>query len=77
MEVTSKPVIVIKTIYTLFVAALLIGAIVVAYVLRGKIRIFSIGVAEIGLYGAIIMVFLLFQQLFSILNNYKWIPSLI
>jgi len=73
----NKPAIIIKTTYTIFVVALLIGAIVVAYIMKGKLHLFSIGIAEIGLYGAIIFAFLLFQQLFSILNNYKWIPSLI
>jgi len=77
MEAMSKPAKVIITIFTLFVVALLIGTIITAYELKGNVNIFNIGVAEIGLCGVIIIIFLLFQQLFSILSNYKSIPSLI
>jgi cellulose synthase/poly-beta-1,6-N-acetylglucosamine synthase-like glycosyltransferase len=73
----NKPAIVLKITYTVIVVAILIGAIVIAYILKGKLQLFSIGVAEIGLYGAIIFSFLLLQQVFSVLNNYKWIPFLI
>jgi hypothetical protein len=41
----NKPMIALKITYTLLLCALLIGAIVVAYVMRGKIRIFTIGIA--------------------------------
>jgi cellulose synthase/poly-beta-1,6-N-acetylglucosamine synthase-like glycosyltransferase len=73
----DKSIIALRITYTLLVVSILIGAIVVSYIMKGKLHLFSIGIAEIGLYGAIIFAFLLLQQLFSILNNYKWIPSLI
>ena len=72
----SKPAIALKIVYTSIVVAILIGAIVVSYILKEKLQLFSIGVAEIGLYGSIVFCFLLFQQFFSILNNYSWIPFL-
>jgi hypothetical protein len=77
MQKTHKSIIAVRIMYTFLVVSILIGAIIVAYIFKGKLHLFSIGVAEIGLYGAIIFSFLLLQQFFSILNNYKWIPSLI
>lgn len=66
----------LKIAYTLLVVTILIGAIIISYILKEKLHLFSIGVAQIGFYGAIIFSFLLLQQLFSLLNNYKWIPFL-
>jgi cellulose synthase/poly-beta-1,6-N-acetylglucosamine synthase-like glycosyltransferase len=77
MEKIPKSIIAIRIAYTLLIVSILIGAIVIAYIMKGKLHLFSIGIAEIGLYGAIIFSFLILQQIFSILNNYKWIPSLI
>jgi cellulose synthase/poly-beta-1,6-N-acetylglucosamine synthase-like glycosyltransferase len=77
MQKTHKSIIAVRIMYTFLVVTILIGAIIVAYIMKGKLHLFSIGVAEIGLYGAIIFSFLLLQQFFSILNNYRWIPSLI
>ncbi len=76
-NMAKSVVISLKIFYTAIVVAILIGAIVVSYILKEKLHLFSIGVAQIGLYGIIVFCFLLFQQLFSILNNYKWIPFLV
>lgn len=45
--------------------------------MKGKWSIVSMGFADIGAYGAVIFSFLLFQQLFSLLNNNVWIPQLL
>jgi hypothetical protein len=66
----------IKIIYTFLIVTLLIGAVVFAFVMKGQLKLFSIGFADIGVYGAIIFSFLIVQQILSILNNYSWIPFL-
>jgi cellulose synthase/poly-beta-1,6-N-acetylglucosamine synthase-like glycosyltransferase len=73
----NKPTIILKIAYTCTVVSILIGVITTSYISKGKFHLFSIGITEIGLYGAIIFFFLLLQQTFSILNNNKWIPLLI
>ena len=57
----SKPIIALRIAYTLLVVSILIGAIVVSYIMKGKLHLFSIGISEIRLYEAIIFDFLLLQ----------------
>jgi hypothetical protein len=45
MKIISKPAIALKIGYTITVVSILIGAIVIAYILKGKLHLFSIGIA--------------------------------
>jgi hypothetical protein len=54
----------------------MLGIIVVAYIMKGKWNIINLGFADIGVYGLIIFIYTLIQQVLSITNNNIWIPKL-
>jgi hypothetical protein len=54
----------------------MIGIIIVAYIMKGKWNIINIGFADIGVYGLIIFIYTIIQQVLSITNNNVWIPKL-
>lgn len=68
---------ILKIIYTLIIVIVLIGLVIVAFIMKGKWNLLSMGFADIGVYGVVIFSFLFFQQLFSLLNNNWWIPKLV
>jgi hypothetical protein len=72
----NKVQITIKIIYTFIIVAILIGAVIFAFIMKGKFQLINVGFADIGMYGAIILSFLIVQQVLSILNNCSWIPFL-
>jgi len=72
----SKLQVAIKIIYTFIIVSVLIGTVIVAFIMKGKLQLMSIGFADIGVYGVIILSFLIAQQTLSILNNHSWIPYL-
>ena len=77
MSMRKKLILGVKIIYTLIVVILLIGAVVAAFVMKGDWNVLSVGFANIGVYGLIILTFLFFQQVFSIANNNWWICKLV
>lgn len=71
-----KSITVLRIIFTACICIALIGIVLASYILKEKWHIADIGFAYLGVYGIILISFLLLQQIFSLLNNKQWIPKL-
>lgn len=68
---------ILRLIFTLVVCLVLVGVVIAAYILKNQLHLIDIGFAYLGVYGIILLGFLIIQQIFSLLNNRWWIPKLI
>lgn len=48
-----------------------------SFILKGQLHIANLGFAYLGVYGVILLTFLIAQQIISLLNNRYWIPKVI
>lgn len=67
---------VMRLVFTLIVCFALVGAVMAAFILKGQLHLVYLGFGYLGVYGVILLSFLIIQQIFSLLNNNWWIPKL-
>lgn len=72
-----KPVIVLRIIFTLIVCLVMVGVVMAAFILKGQLHVANLGFAYLGVYGVILLTFLVAQQIISLLNNRYWIPKVV
>ena len=74
---SMKKTTILRIIFTLAVCLVLVGVVLAAYIMKGQWHVANIGFAYLGVYGVILICFLIVQQILSLLNNNHWIPKLI
>lgn len=73
MNKTTK---ILRVVFTIVICLALVGILIASYILKEKWHVAEIGFAYLGVYGVILIAFLLVQQILSLLNNRYWIPKL-
>lgn len=66
-----------QILFTFLACAIMTGMLVASFILKSDWHVFNLGFGFLGVYGLILMGFLLIQQGVSLLNNHSWIPKLI
>ena len=72
-----KKLTILRIIFTVTGCIAFIGIILASYIIKEQWHLVNIGFAYVGVYGVILLAFLLVQQAFSLINNRWWVPKLI
>lgn len=67
---------VMRLIFTLTICLAMVGVVMAAYILKKQWHVANLGFASLGVYGVLLLAFLVVQQILSLLNNNYWIPKL-